>query len=137
VLVPIQHQLGATATIVARSTVLEAGLPVKPVLNPTLYVRNRSALVTLRVTISCTMDYGSTNVNPLFSGTFTNVLVQRDVPPGGLLVHRFAASALQGDLLTHTLTLQTLSGSADVSSLLIGQYDDVGSVPPSLLPVTF
>lgn len=136
-LVPIQHQIAAAATTTPRTTVLEPGMPVRPILHPTLYIRNRSTLSTLRVTLSVTIDFGSTNVNPLFSGTFTNVLLQQDVPPSGLLVHRFSASCLQGDLLTHSIALRTVTGNADVAMLLIGQYEDLGSIAPSQIPLTF
>lgn len=135
-LTAIQQQVVATLTTTPKSTILEAGLVVKPLLNPSLYLRNTHSSVVIRVTLNVIIDFGMTNVNPLFSGVYPSQLVQVDLQPGATFVHRFAASALEGDMLKHELVMATLSSTARVAGLLIGQYEDVGNFTPTQIPVT-
>jgi hypothetical protein len=84
-----------------------------------------------------TVDLG-TNVNPLFSGSYTNVLVTRTIAPGQALLHEFNLKVLNGQRIKHSVTLAAASGAGGtVISLLVGKYEDVGLVPPPQLPVSF
>lgn len=128
-LVPLQQEIVSTVTTTLKSTVLESGFAVKPILHATLYLRNASSTISIRALLKAVLDFGTINVNPLFSGVYTNTLLDTVIAPGGMLVHRFDASVLLGDLLKHELHLVTSSGSAKLAGLLIGQYEDVGSYP--------
>ena len=134
-LIPIEVPISANFTTALATSVIEAVLPLKPLLHATLYLRNASS-VSVQITLSMTVNLG-VNVNPLFSGSYTNVLVRQTIPAGGCLLHKFEVPHLSGNLLTHSLARQALSAPGGVLiGVLFGVYEDVGMVPPPQLPVS-
>lgn len=135
-LVPVVATYASNVGTSVRTTTLESGLVCVPLLFPKLKVRNCSAVV-VRVILTLTINQG-VNANPLYTGLYTNVLTQFDLPANGLLERDLGASLGGPGPMGYSLSLQALSGpGGKVLTLVEGLYESLGQIVPQQLPVTF
>ena len=130
-LYPIRLAPSATFT-----TVIETELPVIPLLHPRVFFLNTNTAADVRVSITHTLELG-TSTDPLLTGTFPTVIVDQVLSPEELLTHLFLEVALTSEPVRHSFSIENLS-AVDTVIMQVwveGLFEESLKDLPEFLPI--